>query len=196
MVSIIGDLGREQARTLAEQLTSGMKAAAPLPELPPIPRLAKEQVSRIAHEATQAHILIGQPGIKRLDPDYFPLWVGNYVLGGGGFSSRLNEEIRQKRGFAYSAYSYSTRSHNRDHSRSGFRPRRIRPKSPCGGARHAREIRHDGPTQENSKPRNRTSSADSPCDRQQQKILEYLSVIGFYRLPPSIWKTFPRRSRP
>ncbi|MGQ0579614.1 MAG: M16 family metallopeptidase [Betaproteobacteria bacterium] len=103
VVSIIGDLNHDQARAIAEQLTSGLNAAAPLP---PVARLAREQTNSIAHQATQAHILIGQPGIKHLDPDYFPLWVGNYVLGGGGFSSRLNDEIRQKRGLAYSAYSY------------------------------------------------------------------------------------------
>ena len=60
----------------------------------------------IAHPASQSHILIGAPGITRDDPDYFPLFVGNYVLGGGGFVSRITEEVRQKRGLAYSAYSY------------------------------------------------------------------------------------------
>ena len=49
---------------------------------------------------------IGQPAIARGDPDYFALLVGNYVLGGGGFVSRITEEVRQKRGLAYSAYSY------------------------------------------------------------------------------------------
>ena len=51
-------------------------------------------------------MLIGQPGYKRDDPDYFPLLVGNYILGGGGFVSRLTEEVRQKRGLSYSVYSY------------------------------------------------------------------------------------------
>ena len=49
---------------------------------------------------------MGMPGIRRDHPDYFPLFVGNHVLGGGGFTSRINEEVRQKRGLAYSAYSY------------------------------------------------------------------------------------------
>ena len=51
-------------------------------------------------------MLIGQPGYKRSDPDYFPLLVGNYILGGGGFVSRLTEEVREKRGLSYSVYSY------------------------------------------------------------------------------------------
>jgi zinc protease len=51
-------------------------------------------------------VLIGQPGYKRSDPGLLPLLVGNYVLGGGGFVSRLNNEVRQKRGLSYSVYSY------------------------------------------------------------------------------------------
>ena len=46
-------------------------------------------------------MLIGQPGFKRADPDYFPLIVGNYILGGGGFVSRLTNEVREKRGLTY-----------------------------------------------------------------------------------------------
>jgi zinc protease len=49
---------------------------------------------------------MGQPGIERADPRYFPLTVGNYILGGGGFVSRLTEQVREKRGLSYSVYSY------------------------------------------------------------------------------------------
>jgi zinc protease len=49
---------------------------------------------------------MGQPGYKRSDPDHFALLVGNYTLGGGGFVSRLTEEVREKRGLSYSVYSY------------------------------------------------------------------------------------------
>jgi zinc protease len=50
-------------------------------------------------------VLIGQPGYPRRDPDHFALTLGNYVLGGGGFVSRLTEQVREKRGLAYSVYS-------------------------------------------------------------------------------------------
>jgi zinc protease len=62
--------------------------------------------ARIEHPATQSHIMIGTAGIAWGDPDQFPLLVGNYVLGGGGFVSRLYSEVREKRGLAYSVYSY------------------------------------------------------------------------------------------
>jgi zinc protease len=57
-------------------------------------------------ESAQAHVLIGQPGFKRDDPDFFALNLGNYTLGGGGFVSRLTQAVREKRGLSYSVYSY------------------------------------------------------------------------------------------
>ena len=59
----------------------------------------------IAFDSAQAHVLIGQPGYKRDDPDHFALTVGNYILGGGGFVSRLTHEVREKRGLSYSVSS-------------------------------------------------------------------------------------------
>jgi zinc protease len=195
VVSIIGDLGREQARTIAEQLTSGLQAAAPLPALPPVPRLVKEQADWIAHPATQAHVLIGQPGITRLDPDYFPLWVGNYVLGGGGFSSRLNEEIRQKRGFAYSAYSYFYPLAQQGPFQIGLQTRKDQAEEALKVARDTlAKFVADGPTQQEFEAAKQNIVGGFPLRiDSNRKILEYLSLIGFYRLPPSYLEDFPAR---
>jgi len=195
VVSIIGDLGREQARTLAEQLTSGLKAAAPLPLLPPVPRLAKEQTSWMAHPAAQAHILIGQPGITRLDPDYFPLWVGNYVLGGGGFSSRLNEEIRQKRGFAYSAYSYFNPLAQQGPFQIGLQTKKDQAEEALKVARDTlAKFVADGPTQQEFEAAKQNIVGGFPLRiDSNRKILEYLSLIGFYRLSASYLEDFPAR---
>jgi zinc protease len=65
---------------------------------------ASEQ--RIAFDSAQAHVLVGQPGYKRDDPDFFAMLVGNHILGGGGFVSRLTNEVREKRGLSYSVGSY------------------------------------------------------------------------------------------
>jgi zinc protease len=67
--------------------------------------LAQPVQHDIAFDAAQAHVLMGQPGYKRNDPAFFPLLVGNYILGGGGFVSRLQNEVREKRGLTYGAYS-------------------------------------------------------------------------------------------
>src|SRR6202008_3289803 len=106
-VVVVGDVSHERAAQIAEDLTQGLPRASGAPKaLPPVTPLTTAAEREIEHASAQAHILIGQPGLARNDPDYFPLWVGNYVLGGGGFSSRLAEQVRQRRGLSYSVYSF------------------------------------------------------------------------------------------
>jgi zinc protease len=65
-----------------------------------------QKTLKINRSITQANIILGQAGVRRDNPDYYALTVMNYILGGGGFSSRLMEEIRNKRGLAYSVASF------------------------------------------------------------------------------------------
>ena len=106
VVTIIGDADRALAERIAEQLTAGLPRARGAPVPLPAVTQPPSQTLRIAHPASQSHILLGLPAIARNDADYFPLLVGNYILGGGGFVSRLYLEVREKRGYAYSVYSY------------------------------------------------------------------------------------------
>lgn len=107
-VSVVGAVNRAQADQLVATLLSRLPngSCQPLPPVPDVQPLAAPVERIIPFPSAQAHVLIGQPGYKRADPDFFPLLVGNYVLGGGGFVSRLNEEVRQRRGLSYSVYSY------------------------------------------------------------------------------------------
>ena len=109
-VSIVGAVSRAQADQIAAMLLSRLPAAtggcAPLAAVAEIPALQAPAEQNIPFASAQAHVLIGQPGHKRADPDYFPLMLGNYVLGGGGLVSRLSDEVREKRGLSYSVYSY------------------------------------------------------------------------------------------
>ena len=66
-----------------------------------MPALKAAQDVRIPFQSAQAQVLIGQPGIKRNDPDFLALLVGDHILGGGGLVSRLMEEVREKRGLTY-----------------------------------------------------------------------------------------------
>ena len=104
-VSIVGDLSRAEAEAIATRLTAGLPAGEALPTTAST-TLPARQTIRVPHPAAQAHIAVGQPGIRRGDPDFFPLLVGNYILGGGGFVSRLTSQVREQRGYAYSVYSY------------------------------------------------------------------------------------------
>lgn len=109
-VSIVGAVTRAQAQELLgvlfSRLPAGAGGCAALPPVPEVAALDKPADLRIAADSAQAHVLLGQPGIKRNDPDFFALTVGNYILGGGGFVSRLTAEVREKRGLSYSVYSY------------------------------------------------------------------------------------------
>lgn len=108
-VSIVGAINRAQAQERVKQLLQHLpvEAACPvLPSLPEVQPLKAAQTLKLPFESAQAHVFIGQPGIAREHPDYLALTVGNYVLGGGGFVSRLTEQVREKRGLSYSVYSY------------------------------------------------------------------------------------------
>jgi len=107
-VSVVGDLTRAQADALVQRLLAqwprepGCQSLPPMPEVAP---LVAPQKLNLPFDSAQAHVLIGQPGYPRTDPDFFALLVGNHILGGGGFVSRLTEQVREKRGLSYSVYS-------------------------------------------------------------------------------------------
>ncbi len=111
IVSIVGDVDRAQAEeivtALLKQIPASGQPIAKLPELErsPVEPLAQREV-QIPFDSQQAHIAMGMTAVARNNPDYFPLLVGNYILGGGGFVSRLMAEVREKRGLAYSVFSY------------------------------------------------------------------------------------------
>jgi zinc protease len=76
------------------------------PEFAQPPQITGRQILLVDKpDLTQSYISIGHLGIKRKSPDYFPLRVMNYILGGGGFASRLTDEVRAKRGLTYDIYS-------------------------------------------------------------------------------------------
>jgi zinc protease len=110
-VTLVGAVDRDQADALVRQLLAQLPASpegacAALPAVPEVLPLARALEQRIDFASAQAHVLLGQPGFARNDPDFFALTVGNYILGGGGFVSRLTSEVREKRGLTYSVYSY------------------------------------------------------------------------------------------
>ncbi len=111
IVNIVGNVDPARAKQIAEQIITALPAKGPvIPALPPLERSPIEPESkrliRIPFQTQQTHIAMGMTAITRDNPDYFPLLVGNYILGGGGFVSRLVGEVRDKRGFAYSVFSY------------------------------------------------------------------------------------------
>lgn len=105
-IAIVGDISRKDAEAMVIKILNALPASGPeMSLLPPVVFSNPATVQRIAFPSSQAHILVGMPFIARNDPDFLPLIVGNYILGGGGFNSRLTKVIRDEKGLAYSVYS-------------------------------------------------------------------------------------------
>ena len=105
VIALVGDVDRATAEQVAERITAALPRGRHAPPLP-IPEPVPGGELRLSFPSSQTHILIGQLGLRRGDPDYFPLYVGNHVLGGSSLVSILGEEVRNKRGLSYSVYSY------------------------------------------------------------------------------------------
>lgn len=185
VVAIIGDLTREQAALIAERITGRLPAAAAVRPVPEVALPAKPIEKRIAHPASQSHILLGYPGIKRGDPDLFPLYVGNYVLGGGGFVSRLTEEVREKRGLVYSVYSYFMPMAEPGPFQIGLQTKKDQAEEALKLVKETlNQFIKDGVTEAELKAAKANIIGGFPMRiDSNSKILDYLAVIGFYKLP-------------
>ncbi len=186
VVAIMGDVSRAEAEAIAEQVTRGLpRSGQSAPALPPVASLSNGVTRMIAHPAAQSHILMGAPGIRRDDPDYFTLFVGNHILGGGGFVSRINNEVRQKRGLAYSAYSYFSPLRARGPFVIGMQTRRDQATEALDVVRKTlADFIAAGPTEEELRAAKQNIVGGFPMRiDSNRKIHEYLGVIGFYGLP-------------
>lgn len=108
ILSVVGDLSDDELGSLIGKFLSGWKSSD-VPGRPPVQKPAGEKkVALIDRDLTQANILAGHAGISRGNPDYYAVSVMNYILGGGGFSSRLMQTVREERGLAYDIHSFFT----------------------------------------------------------------------------------------
>jgi zinc protease len=106
IVSVVGDVSEEEiSRALAQAFRAWQKGA-PGAEFAAPAKIGASQTVRVQKDLTQAHIILGHIGLPRSHPDYYALQVMNYILGGGGFSSRAMDSIRNERGLAYSVYTF------------------------------------------------------------------------------------------
>jgi len=195
VIAIMGDVTRLQAEAIAEQLSRDLRSGPPPPPIPAVAlRIKGEEVS-IAHESAQAHILLGAPGMKRGDPDYFPLFVGNYILGGGGFNSRLTQQVREKRGLTYSVYSVFSPYREAGAFQIGLQTRRDQAGQALQLIRETvKEFIDKGPTADELDGARQNLIGGFPLRIDtSRKILEYLAVIGFYELPLDYLEQFTDR---
>jgi zinc protease len=195
VLAIVGDLSRADAETLAQTLMGKLPEGAPADDLPPVAALAEGKEIRIEHPSAQTHILVGQPGMKRGDADYFTLYVGNHILGGSGLVARLSNEIREKRGLAYSSYSYFVPMQQNGPFTIGLQTKNESADEALKVLRETvgRFIK-EGPTaKELDASKKNITGGFALRISSNKKIINYIGMIGFYQLPMDYLDTFNAR---
>lgn len=196
VVAVVGDLSRARAEALAERVTAGLAPGAPAPPLPPSPAAAPaEALVRDALPSTQTHLGIAQVGVRESDPDYFPLYVANHVLGGGGFISRLFNEIRERRGLSYGAWSYFLPQRRAGLFAAVLATRNDQVAEALSALRATiAEFREHGPTEEELERSKQNIIGGFPLRiDSNSEMLEQIARIGFYGLPLDYLATYPDR---
>jgi len=194
VIAIVGDLSRHKAEALAEVLTSGLSVGGKPPQLPEVAAV-EGRVIRIEHPSTPTHVWVGQPGMTRTDPDYYALYVGNHTLGGGGLVSLLSEEVREKRGLAYSVYSYFSPMREAGPFEMALQTKSGNTVKALKVMRETtRRYLEDGITQKQltASKQNIIGGFALRLDS-NRKLAENLAMIGFYNLPLDYLNNFNSR---
>jgi len=187
VLALIGDIKLSEAKAIAERVLGGLPAGEAAPALPKVadvvPRGRAERL--VAHPSTQTHLYIRQAGMARNDPDYYPLYLGNHVLGGSGLVSRLSQEVREQRGLSYSVYSYFLPLREPGPFLLGLQTKNSQRAEALAVVRQVlKEYVEKGPTPEELAAAKKNVTGGFPLRiDSNRKIAEYLTVIGFYGLP-------------
>ncbi|MCF6281700.1 MAG: insulinase family protein [Candidatus Polarisedimenticolaceae bacterium] len=184
-IAITGAIDRQQAEKIAEQVIGQLPAGQAAVKLPTVAKLDTAYEQRIEFPSSQSHILLGQPGMKRGDPDYFVLYVGNHILGGSGLVSILSDEVREKRGLSYSTYSYFAPMRQYGQFQMGLQTKTSQVDEALKVLRDTLQRYIDnGPTAAQLTAAKENITGGFPLRiASNSKIVEYLTMIGFYGLP-------------
>lgn len=194
VVAVVGDLNRRQTEALVKQALNGLPARSTAAEnVPAVPEHRSEQ-RRIPFAGEQAQVMMGMPLIKRHDPDYYALVAGNYVLGGGGFDSRLMQELRDKHGYTYGASSGLSPASQAGPFTIGFSTQKNNTEPALQAARRVlAAFIEEGPTEAELKQAKANITGSFPLRFDTNaKLLGYLSLIGFHNLPDDYLEAYPK----
>ncbi len=195
VIAMVGDIDRKHAERIAEQLSSRLTQGGAAAALPAVKDLTAASTEHIEFPSSQTHIRIGQPGMYRGDPDYFALYVANHVLGGSGLVSMLADEIREKRGLAYSVYSYFAPLRRKGPFIVGMQTRNDQVKESMKVLSDTlNSYITDGITAEQLSTAKKSITGGFPLRIDSNgKIVEYLALIGYYKLPVDYLDKFNKR---
>ncbi len=192
VVAIVGALDKDTAAQLAEHLVGKLPKGKAAKDVPQVSDLAEARTIEKDYPSAQTHILVGQPGMKRGDPDYFDLYVGNHILGGSGFSSRIMKTIRDEHGLAYSAYSYFLPMRQEGPFIMGLQTKNdSRAQALTLLDQTLREFIEKGPSEEELTHAKMNITGGFPLRIDSNRdIVEYLAMLGFYDLPLDYLSSF------
>ncbi|MFJ3051623.1 M16 family metallopeptidase [Pseudomonas nitroreducens] len=191
VIALVGDLTREQAEAIAGSVSKSLPKGPALPA-PGEPQTPKAGVTHIEFPSKQTQLMLAQLGITRNDPDYAALYLGNQILGGGGFGTRLMDQVREKRGLTYGVYSGFTGMQSRGPFTIGLQ---TRAEMSEGTLKLVQDIVRDyldkGPTQKELDDAKRELAGSFPLSTASNAdIVGQLGAIGFYNLPLDYLETF------
>lgn len=196
-IAIVGDIDRARAKTLARTLAGDLPAGEGAPPLPPVPELEEDRTIKEPFPSTQAHVKIGRPGVARGYERWPALYVANHVLGGGGFTSRLYDEVRSKRGLVYGVYSYFSPMQQAGPFRIQLQTRGDQVDEALGVVRDVfNEFHSKGPSAEEVEDSILNITGGFPLQvDSNDDITGYLAMMGFYGLPVDYLERFPEQVR-
>ncbi len=193
-ITIVGDVSRNKANSIAKDLLKGLPTdAEPLPAIVKIEE-TKGQTEVVKHPASQSSIAMGYPVITIDDPDYFALVVGNYILGGGGFDSRLMKVLRDEKGYVYGVNSSFSPSQEKGIFSIGLKTKQSSRDLAMKAAKSVlQDFISNGPNEEELKQAKANIVGGFPLRIDtNSKVSGYLSVIGNYQLPLDYLDTYPQ----
>lgn len=196
VIALVGDLSRDEAQAVAAQVSASLPKGPALAKLP-TPVEPKAGETHIEFPSKQTHLMLAQLGIKRNDPDYAALSLGNSVLGGGGFGSRLMTEVREKRGLTYGVSSGFTPMQTQGPFLIGLQTRAELSENTLKLVQDiVRDFLANGPTQKELDDAKRELAGSFPLTAaSNSSIVAQLGAIGFYDLPLTFLEDFMTQSQ-
>jgi zinc protease len=185
VVAIVGALDRPAAEALAERAVGKLPTGARPAPLPEVQAMAAPATERIPFPSSQTTVLAGEPGMRRGDPDYFALYLGNHILGGSGLVSLLMKQVREQRGLSYSTYSYFLPLAKPGPFLMGLQTRNDQAEqAQAVMIETLRRFVAEGPSELELAAAKRNLTGGFPLRiAENAEIVAYLAVIGFYGLP-------------
>lgn len=195
IIAVVGDLTRKQTEQLVHQIMKGLPHHAKASvAIPPVAATPSEK-QHITFHGEQAKIVLTMPFIRRDDPDYYPLIVGNYILGSGGFDSRLMHTLRDRYGYTYGAYSSLTPYQQNGPLTIAFSTQQTNTQAALAATHQViQDFVQKGPTETELAQAKANLIGGFPLRIDTNaKLLDYLTLIAIYNLPDDFLSHYPKR---